>query len=105
MLCVALGEAGIEVVAALDGLHALRTTMAIRPDVVLLDLGLPSLDGSGYLERWRERDENARTVPVIIMSAWPYGQEIADQVGAVHYFSKPFDVEEVIKAIRRHARH
>ena len=104
MLCVAFNEAGLKVVAALDGLHALRTAVAIRPDVVLLDLGLPALDGSGYLKRWRERDKRAQKVPVIVMSASPYGQEIADQIGAVQFFAKPFDVDLVIAAIRRYAR-
>ncbi len=103
MLSVAFTEAGFEIVAALDGLHALRTAIAMRPDVVLLDLGLPALDGSGYLARWRERDERAKKVPVIVMSGQRYGQQIADELGAVQFFLKPFDVEEVIAAIRRHS--
>ena len=104
MLTVAFTDAGFEIVAALDGLHALRTAIATRPDVVLLDLGLPDLDGSGYLKRWRERDERAKKVPVIVMSGLPYGQQIADEMGAVRFFLKPFDVEEVIAAIRRYSR-
>ena len=104
MLCAALNDAGFDIVAALDGVHALRTAIAKTPDVVLLDLGLPDLDGSGYLRRWRERDDRAAKVPVIVMSAFAYGEQIADEVGAVQYFAKPFDIEEMIKAIRRHAR-
>lgn len=104
MLCAALTDAGLDIVAALDGLHALRTAIAIRPDIVLLDLGLPALDGSGYLERWHERDERAQGVPVIVMSGLPSGQQIADEMGAVQFFLKPYDVEEVIAAVRRHAR-
>lgn len=104
MLSAAFTDAGFEIVAALDRLHALRTAIATRPDVVLLDLGLPALDGSGYLQRWRERDERAKKVPVIVMSGLPYGQQIADEMGAVQFFLKPFDVEEVIAAIRRYSR-
>lgn len=104
MLCTALNDAGFDIVAALDGLHALRTAAATSPDVVILDLGLPELDGSGYVKRWRERDARAARVPVIVMSASPYGQQIADEIGAVHYFAKPFDVEALIAAVRRHAR-
>ena len=104
MLCAALNEADFDIVAALDGMHALRTTIAKRPDVVLLDLGLPALDGSGYVKRWRERDERARNVPVIVMSASEYSEQIADEIGAVQFFKKPFDVDELIKAVRRHAR-
>lgn len=104
MLSVAFSDAGLDIVAALDGMHALRTAVAIRPDVVLLDLGLPALDGTGYLKRWRERDKSAQRVPVIVMSGAPYGQQIADEIGAVQFFAKPFDVDKVIAAIRRHAR-
>lgn len=104
MLCAALNEAGFDIVAALDGLHALRTAIAKRPDVVLLDLGLPALDGSGYLTRWRERDDRAKNVPVIVMSASEYGEQIADEIGAVQFFKKPFDVEDLVHAIKRHAR-
>ena len=104
MLVPALDETGFEIVAALDGLHALRTAIAMQPDVVLLDLGLPNLDGSGYLEQWRERDVHARKVPVIVMSGQPYGQQIADELGAVQYFAKPFDIDVLIAAIQRHSR-
>jgi len=38
------------------------------------------------------------------MSGAPYGQQIADEIGAVQFFAKPFDVDKVIAAIRRHAR-
>lgn len=103
MLCAALNDADLDIIAALDGLHALRTTLAIRPEVLVLDLGLPVLDGKTYLERWRERDPAAAAVPVIVMSALPYGREIAEAVGAVAYFPKPFDVQALVDAIRRYA--
>lgn len=104
MLVAALDETGFDIVPALDGVHALRTAIAVQPDVVLLDLGLPSLDGSGYLEQWRARDSHARKVPVIVMSGQPYGQQIADELGAVQYFAKPFDIDKLIAAIQRQAR-
>lgn len=103
MLCAALNDAEFDIIAALDGLHALRTTLAMRPEVLVLDLGLPVLDGKTYLERWRERDPAAAAVPVIVMSAMPYGREIAESLGAVAYFAKPFEVQALIDAIRRYA--
>lgn len=100
MLSTAFEEAPFETLVALDGLHALRTTIATEPEVVLLDLGLPTLDGTGYLKRWRERDAHARDVPIIVMSGLPYGRQMADELGAVKFFRKPFDVDEVIEAVR-----
>lgn len=104
MLCAVLNESNFDIVAALDGAHALRTSLARRPDVILLDLGLPELDGSGFLERLRARDPKARDVPVIVTSGSPYGQEIAEQLGAVMYLAKPFDIDALTEAINRFAR-
>ena len=104
MLCQALNDAGFDAVAALDGMHALRTSLAKRPQVILLDLGMPNLDGSGYLKQWRERDPGARKVPVIVMSGLGYGEQIAEQVGGVKFLSKPFDIDEAIAALEAHGK-
>ena len=101
MLCTVLNESNFDIVAALDGTHALRTSLAKRPDVILLDLGLPELDGSGYLRQLRERDETAGRIPVIVTSGSPYGRQIAEELGAALFFSKPFDLDELVAAITR----
>ncbi len=101
MLCAVLNESNFDIVAALDGAHALRTSLARRPDVILLDLGLPELDGSGYLRQLRERDETAGRIPVIVTSGSPYGRQIAEELGAALFFSKPFDLDELVAAITR----
>lgn len=103
MLCTVLNEAGFDIVAAVDGVHALRSTLARRPQVILLDLGLPLLDGSGFLEQWRDRDARAHHVPVIVTSGSPYSAQIAEQLGAVRFIRKPFDLDELVATIRAHA--
>ena len=61
MLAAALGEPDIDVVVAVDGAHALRTALTSPPDIVLVDIGLPVLDASGFVEQWRERAPAARS--------------------------------------------
>lgn len=74
--------------------------------VIILDLGLPGLDGLAILKRWRQ---NNRSMPVIVLTArgtWPERVEGID-AGADDYLSKPFQIEELMARIRsvlrRHA--
>lgn len=99
----ALEEEGFRLVEAAGGGKALELAAACKPDVVLLDLGLPDMDGLEVLKglrRWT-------SAPVIIISA--RGQEhdkIAGlDAGADDYLGKPFGVEELLARIRVALRH
>lgn len=90
-------------VEAATGTEALLRAQQERPDLILLDLGLPDLDGLEVLARLREWTQ----VPVIILSA--RGQE-ADKVrgldaGADDYLAKPFSVPELLARLRVALRH
>lgn len=101
-----LERAGMQVLEATDGEEGLRVLFAARPELVILDVGLPGLDGWRVLERIRELTD----VPVIMLTA--HGSEL-DQVrglkgGADDYVAKPFGVQELlarIEALLRRARH
>jgi len=97
---VALGEPDIEVRVAIDGAHALRTALVRPPDVVLVDIGLPVLDASGFVEQWCERAPAARSVPLIAMSGLPYGRAVSEKIGAAAFFAKPFDIALVARTVR-----
>jgi len=97
-ISMVLRRAGFEVVGAADGKDGLRAFHAERPDVVLLDIGLPTLDGWTVLERIRDLSD----VPVIMLTA--HGQE-ADkvrglQLGADDYLTKPFGNAELVARIQ-----
>ena len=93
---------GYEVLAAPDGGSALRAAADGRPDVVVLDLGLPDLDGTAVLERLRRWS----SVPVIVLSA---RTDAADKVraldaGADDYVTKPFGMDELLARLRAAVR-
>lgn len=100
-LIVRLESQGFEVAEALDGASALAVGVRERPDLILLDLGLPAGDGFALLQRFRSHAALS-SVPVIVLSARdPAGnRDRALEAGAVEYFQKPADDGALLAAIR-----
>jgi DNA-binding response OmpR family regulator len=96
---------GFEVASSADGKQGLRAFHAARPDLVVLDIGLPTLDGWAVLERIRDLSD----VPVLILTA--HGHE-SDKVRGLHsgaddYLTKPFGNSELaarVEALLRRPR-
>ena len=102
-LRAALGGQGYRVYEASTGADGLVEVASRQPDVVILDLGLPDMDGLDVIRKVREWS----AVPVVVLSA--RGQE-ADKVaaldaGADDYLSKPFGVDELMARMRVALRH
>ena len=95
----ALSEAGYAVDRAADGERADFLGQTERYDAVVLDLGLPRMDGLTVLRRWREA---GLTTPVLILTARGSWHEKVQGIdgGADDYVSKPFRIEEVLARIR-----
>ena len=94
-----LREAGYAVDVAHDGEEGLYLGEVEPYDAVILDLGLPAVDGLTVLRRWREA---GRSMPVLILTArdrWSEKVEGFD-AGADDYVAKPFSMEEVLARIR-----
>ncbi len=98
-LKLALGDAGYAVDHAADGEEAHYLGEAEPYDAVILDLGLPKIDGVSVLERWRR--ESIAT-PVLILTARDnWSQKVAGfDAGADDYLTKPFHTEELLARLR-----
>ncbi|MEL4897797.1 GGDEF domain-containing response regulator [Crocosphaera sp. Alani8] len=95
-----LEEQGYEVRQALNGLIALEAVTLALPDVILLDINMPDLDGYTVCQRLKA-NPNTRDIPVIFVSALDesWDKVKAFSVGGVDYISKPFKVIEVLARI------
>lgn len=102
-----LVRAGHEVTTAANGWEAIDCVKRHRPDIILLDLMLPDLDGFGVCEILR-RDPLTATIPVIIVSAWAStdSRNLGLELGALDYITKPFSPQELVARVNQllHAR-
>ena len=91
---------GFEVVAAQGGAQALAHLGDVVPDVMLLDLMMPEMDGFELLQKVREVNATAR-MPVIILSAKTNDDDVmlGYQYGADYYITKPFTSDQVKRGI------
>ena len=99
LLTASLRFAGFDVVPAADGAEALRLAEQHRPDLVVLDVMLPDMDGFMVTRKLRER---GREMPILFLTA---RDETSDKVqgltvGGDDYVTKPFSLEEVVARIR-----
>jgi len=101
-LSIALRAHGNEVLTASDGRTAVQSVAEDAPDVVILDLGLPDLDGTEVLRRVRATS----AVPVIVLSARHESDDKIEalDLGADDYVTKPFGVEELLARVRAAVR-
>jgi two-component system OmpR family response regulator len=98
-LCTALADAGYAVDKAADGEEGHHLGDTEPYDAIILDLGLPKMDGISVLESWRR---NGRMMPVLILTARDRWSEKVQgfDAGADDYVAKPFRMEEVLARIR-----
>ena len=91
---------GVRFVAARDGGTGLRVALALRPDLVLLDLQLPDIDGLEVLGHLRASD-SARDTPVVVLSATAMPSDIAQahERGATDYWTKPLDFQHFLNGV------
>ncbi|MCX7303483.1 MAG: response regulator transcription factor [Hyphomicrobiales bacterium] len=99
----ALEAAGYDVVEARDGAEALKAAATVAPALVILDLGLPDMDGKDVIARLRGWSQ----VPIIILSARDQEAEkiAALDLGADDYVEKPFSIGELTARMRTALRH
>lgn len=97
-----LANAGYGVIQAEDGGTALAKACNERPDVILLDVMMPVMDGFEVLRRLKA-GASERDIPVIMLTALKREQDVVGglQLGAADYLAKPFIPDELVQRIRR----
>ncbi len=102
LLAMALRAKQYEIVVARDAIMAISEAKKSRPDVILLDIGLPAGDGFVVMERINKTPSLSGT-PIIVVSARDpaMNKERAIKGGAFAYFQKPADQDELMASIRQ----
>ena len=95
-------KAGYEVFTASSGREAIETIRCRRPDLVLLDLMLPDIDGFGVCEILR-RNAATAAIPIIILRAWGTtdAHNVGMELGALDYVTKPFSPRDLVERVNR----
>ena len=98
-----LEAAGFRVESAMNGEEGIGKAKTIKPDLILLDIMMPGIDGWETLTRLK-RDPETSGVPVIIFTAREHarGHQKSAEMGAADYFRKPFEPDELIELVEKH---
>jgi DNA-binding response OmpR family regulator len=93
-----LEDEGFLVKTAGDGREALNLATLQKPSLVVLDMGLPIIDGNGVAAGLRSTYGNS--VTILTMTADGRAAEKAQRIGAIGYLSKPFELDALVNAVR-----
>ena len=101
MMRYTLQNTNFSLIEAADGEEALVKIFSLKPDLVLLDLLMPNLDGFGVMDALNANPAT-RKIPVVVLSAWPTGdnRKRIMKAGAAHVISKPYDPIKLIQLLR-----
>ncbi len=102
-LSLILKKAGYEIRTAANGLEALESVQTALPDLILLDIMMPNMNGYQVCE-YLKADKQTRDVPIIFISALNETEDKvkAFSIGGVDYITKPFQPEEVLARVKTH---
>jgi len=98
-----LEKNGFEVLTAMDGREGIKLAKASRPDLILLDIQLPLLDGHAVARELRA-DPSLRSVPIVAVTSYamPGDREECLESGATDYVEKPIDPETFVRRVCIH---
>jgi DNA-binding response OmpR family regulator len=102
LLEYALSVEGVDVTTAADGVRGIAEAKAARPDVVLLDVMMPKLDGFAVAEQLRA-DADLAGIPIIMLTARAADDDVLEgwRAGVDSYLTKPFDLALLFKELNR----
>jgi DNA-binding response OmpR family regulator len=97
-----LEAAGYEVVTALDGMQGVSAAHKEKPDLIILDIMMPAMHGHRVCEALK-KSTKTWTIPIIYLTAKgsKEDEELAYKLGAEHFFTKPYDPQVLLEAIKK----
>lgn len=105
LLAYALEPLGYSLLTAVDGLMGLSLARTYQPDLILLDILLPYLNGAEVIAQIRQ-DPKINTIPIVVVTALANAQdrERLLQIGCNDYLSKPYMLDDIEATVRRYTR-
>jgi two-component system chemotaxis response regulator CheY len=103
LMRIILRDQDFTLLEAQNGQEAIEKTAHQQPDLIVLDLLMPKIDGFGVLEAVKS-NSHTHYIPVVILTAWPTkaNRDRARQAGAIDFISKPYDPLELLETLKRH---
>ncbi|HOG47143.1 MAG TPA: response regulator [Anaerolineae bacterium] len=97
-----LTDEGYDVAEAADGAEALTMAREQPPALILLDMRMPVMDGWQFADKYRA--EPGPHAPILVMTAARDAADIAADIHAQGYLAKPFNLDDLLSVVERHAR-
>lgn len=98
---IALEEEGYRVLTAEDGMEALEILQQEMPNLILLDMRMPRMNGWEFAEAYRANCDPC--TPIVVVTAATNAAQRASEIKAHGWLGKPFDVDELIAIVQRHS--
>jgi CheY-like chemotaxis protein len=91
-----LAQEGYHVVKATGGEEALALIRRTKPELILLDMRMPGMDGWAVARALHERDIS---IPIVVMTAAENAKKWADEIGAAGHLAKPFELDDLLRSV------
>jgi two-component system chemotaxis response regulator CheY len=101
MIDLALSTEGYEVVTAAHGAAALDAVRRTPPDLILLDIKMPVMSGTEFSKAYRGLP--GVRAPIVVLTAAPFAESRAAEIGAEAFIGKPFDLNALLKVVKLYA--
>lgn len=102
LVALVLEEEGYEVETAADGKQGLDAVKRAMPDLILLDMKMPVMDGWEFAREFRARFNGQ--APIVVLTAAADAKKRAEETGAVDWIGKPFDLDTLVNVVGRDIR-
>ena len=89
---------GYEVVCAYDGQEGLQKVASQSPDLIIVDIGMPKVDGYTFVKEVRAKESTSKT-PIIVLTARDKMRDLFEMEGVKDYLAKPFKAEELLERV------